>query len=51
MRRTINPEARVKIYKIFGDKNRYQQILLNIVANSVKFTYEGGIDVALDFTS
>ena len=50
MRRTINPEARAKIHKIFGDKNRYQQILLNIIANSVKFTYEGGIDVALDFT-
>ena len=31
LRRTINSEARSKIFKIFGDKNRYQQILLNII--------------------
>jgi len=34
---------------VVGDKQRYQQILLNIIQNGIKFTYKGGIDLYLDF--
>jgi signal transduction histidine kinase len=39
LKRKINHDARSKIKKLAGDKQRYMQILLNIVQNSVKFTY------------
>jgi len=45
----INHEARSKIQKLASDKQRYMQILLNIVQNSVKFTYYGGVEIILDF--
>lgn len=32
-----------------SDKQRYQQILLNIIQNGIKFTYQGGVEVVLDF--
>jgi signal transduction histidine kinase len=28
---------------IYGDKNRYEQILLNLISNSLKFSNQGGI--------
>ena len=45
----IKNEARSRILKLASDKQRYMQILLNIVQNSVKFTYYGGVDIILDF--
>jgi signal transduction histidine kinase len=49
LKRMINHDARSRIQKLAGDKQRYMQILLNIVQNSVKFTYCGGVDIILDF--
>ncbi len=49
LKRMINNEARSRIIKLASDKQRYMQILLNIVQNSVKFTYYGGVDIILDF--
>lgn len=33
---------------LFGDRERLKQILLNLVGNSVKFTYSGGVTVSVN---
>lgn len=36
-----------KLQSIWGEKKRYQQVLLNLVQNGVKFTYSGGVELDL----
>ena len=38
-----------EITDIVGDKQRFQQILLNIIQNGVKFTYKGGVEAIISF--
>ena len=39
---TVDPNE-VKLFKnVYGDRNRYQQFLLNFISNSLKFTSSGG---------
>ena len=49
MKKIINHDARNKLARVAGDRQRFQQILLNIVQNSVKFTYYGGVEIFIDF--
>lgn len=37
--------------KIFGDSVRFRQILMNLIANAIKFTPSGGVDVLLKMTA
>ena len=43
---TVNPSNLV----VFGDEHRFQQILYNLLSNSVKFTSNGRIDIQLDIS-
>ena len=45
----VNEEDENKITDIVGDKQRFQQILLNIIQNGVKFTYKGGVEANISF--
>jgi len=49
LRKHIHRENAERLNKVVSDKQRYQQILLNIIQNGVKFTYKGGIDIFLDY--
>lgn len=49
LRKHIHRESADRLAKVVSDKQRYQQILLNIIQNGVKFTYKGGIDIFLDY--
>ena len=38
----VNPEHTKYFESVYGDKNRYTQIFLNFISNSLKFTNTGG---------
>jgi two-component system sensor histidine kinase RpfC len=42
--------ARVPL-RLFGDDRRLREILLNLVANAIKFTRAGGVTIAVDLAS
>ena len=33
------------IYKVFGDKRRFKQVIINLLKNAIKFTNEGTIQI------
>lgn len=35
-------DVKSMFYQIYGDKNRYTQIILNFLSNSVNYTKKGG---------
>ena len=45
----INQNTQKILESLRGDKQRYQQILLNVIQNGIKFTYAGGVIVILNF--
>ena len=46
---TVDPKHRRYFENIYGDKNRYEQIMLNFLSNALKFTSkEGSVEVQLD---
>ena len=34
---------------IYLDKNRFQQVFVNLLTNAIKFTHEGNIDISLRY--
>jgi len=43
---TVDPKNRKYFENIYGDKNRYEQIMLNFLSNALKFTSkEGSVEV------
>ena len=37
-----NDEVKNMFYQLYGDKNRYTQMMLNFLSNSVHYTKKGG---------
>ena len=35
--------------ELYFDKEKYQQVLINIVQNAIKFTQQGGFEIILEF--
>ncbi len=44
----ITMENQLSCQQIFNDQHRFQQILMNLISNSVKFTSKGKIQVILE---
>ena len=40
---TIKIDSRLKVLSIDSDRGRIKQVLLNLISNAVKFTFQGGI--------
>lgn len=35
-------------FLVFSDKNRYKQIIMNLLMNALKFTFRGGVEIKLE---
>ena len=44
---TLHVAARTPL-RIYGDDRRLREILLNLIANAIKFTQQGGVTIAVD---
>ena len=40
-------ESREALPKVFADKDRFEQIIVNLLGNAIKFTEKGGVSVAV----
>ncbi len=46
---TLTLNTQKNLPKVHTDESRLHQALLNIVANSVKFTHKGGVEIAINY--
>jgi PAS domain S-box-containing protein len=46
---TVTPRLCPELSLIFSDRQKVKQIIVNLLSNALKFTHEGGIQIAVDY--
>ena len=47
---TVSPRMAHLPLTVVSDRQKVKQIVVNLLSNALKFTHQGGIDIAVDYT-